>query len=135
MGDINSKKEFIKKLYLYYKPTLSKSKQLELLSNWISSCISSEEYEMASELEQQIPLVEDNPNCESGLKVLTIDELLSKNKDKFDVMSNKNIKPEKSFKWVNKWLEPKGFTFIHLSFSDGFEVYVLNYGIKYSKII
>lgn len=132
MSNINSKKEFIKKLYLYYKPTLSKSKQLELLNNWISSCISSEEYEMASELEKQIALVEDNPNCDSGLKVLTIDELLSKNKDKFDVMSKTEEKPKKSFNLINKWLEPKGFTLINISFSDGFEFCVLNYGIKYS---
>lgn len=140
MGNVENKKEFIKELFLYYKPTLSKEKQILLLEDWIDSCIQSEEYEMASVLKKELQEVIKNPEkpIDSTLKVVKIDELLKKSPkipENDEKIPENPEKPVKKWKYLNIWDEPHGFIIIDLQLSfkrKYFKFVILNYGISYN---
>ncbi len=144
MGNAENKKDFIRELFLYYKPTLTKEKQLLLLKEWIQSCVDKEEYEMASVLEVELRDVECNPEkpVDSTVKVVKIDEILKKtpkNTENTPILPKKPVKkvkkPTKKWKYVNIWEEPFGFVVIDLQFSikkRTFKFVLLNYGFSYN---
>lgn len=140
MGNAENKKEFIKELFRYYKPTLSKEKQIFLLEDWINSCVEKEEYEMASALEEELRIVNENPEVpvDSTLRVVKIDELLKKqpkNVENTPILTEKPVKKRKKWEFINIWNNPFGFIFIDLQFSftkKYFKLILLNYGVSYN---
>ena len=147
MGNAENKKEFIKELFRYYKPTLSKEKQILLLEDWIKSCVEKEEYEMASVLEEELRIVNENPEVpvDSTIKVVKIDDLLkkqSKNVENTPIFTKnplklpkKPVKKGKKWEFINIWDEPFGFVFIDLQVSftkKYFKLVLLNYGVSYN---
>ena len=80
MNNAENKCQFIRELFLYYKPTLSKEKQVTLLNEWIQSCIEWEEYEMVSTLKSELKIVIDNPDTpiDSTVEVVKIEEIIQK---------------------------------------------------------
>lgn len=137
MNNAENKREFIRELFLYYKPTLSKEKQITLLKDWIQSCIESEEYEMASTLEGELKYVIDNPEVpvDSTLKVIKIEEILEKpvkNPENTPILPKK---PVKKWKFINIWDELYGFVLMDIQFSIKkryFKFILLNYGVSYN---
>ena len=121
----NNKKEYIKQLFLYYKPTLSRGKQIDLLRDWVDTCVNSEEYEMASTLNTELQLILDGKDTQpqESVKLTKLSKLTENNK-----------KTQKKWVFINKWDELHGFTVINLDFSVKkglFEFMFLNYGVKY----
>jgi hypothetical protein len=147
MGKSDNKSEFITQLFLYYKPVLTKEKQIQLLLDWSESCIEKEEYEMASTLKTLLISVEDGVDLgESGdlsvIKVpdnveLVYDEgLIGGGLPKIPQITTKgDVKPKKRWQWINYWNYTSGFTVIDCSFSlkkKEFTLIVLNYGVGFS---
>ena len=144
MNNAKHKREFIRELFLYYKPTLSKEKQVALLKDWIQACIESEEYEMASTLEEELKVIIENPETpvDSTLKVVKIDEIIKKspkNPENTRFLPEKPVKiPKKTpKKWVfiNNWEEPFGFIVLDIQLSwtkKYFKLVLLNYGFGYN---
>jgi hypothetical protein len=154
MGNAKNKSEFITELFLYYKPILSKEKQLELLVDWTDSCLKAEEYEMANTLKSLISDVENNvvDNGEdSGIIIipdnieLVYDKKFGDGKlpmippkinEKEGKIREKTVKTSKKrWKWVNIWDETYGFTVLECKFSikkRSFSFIIINYGVDYS---
>ena len=154
MGNAKNKSEFITELFLYYKPILSKEKQIELLLDWTDSCLKAEEYEMANTLKSLISDVESGvmgDDKDSGIIIipdnieLVYDEKFgggklpmvgSKKSEKDDKIEVKPVKtPKKGWKWVNMWEEIYGFTVIDCQLSikkRTFRLIITNYGVEYS---
>lgn len=154
MGNAKNKSEFITELFLYYKPILSKEKQLELLVDWTDSCLKAEEYEMANTLKSLISDVENGivgDGEDSGIIVipdnieLVYDEKFGDGKlpmitpkidEKEGKIEEKTVKtPKKRWKWVNIWDEIYGFTVLECQFSikkRTFRLIITNYGVDYS---
>lgn len=145
MNNAENKCDFIRELFLYYKPTLSKEKQITLLRDWIETCISSEEYEMASTLEHELTVVIDNPEIpvDSNLKVVKIEEIIEKPLkiiEKTPILPKKPVKITKkrlkNWKFINIWDDSHGFILFNIEFSikkKYFKLIILNYGVGYAK--
>jgi hypothetical protein len=143
MGNAENKKEFIRELFRYYQPTLSKEKQITLLEDWIKSCVQSEEYEMASVLEGELREVLENPEkpVDSTLKVVRIEDIhanakkMRQNPVKTpEKPVKKDEKSKKKWKFYDKWGERYGFTLINIDLSiikRTFKLEVINYGVSY----
>lgn len=144
MNNANYKREFIRELFLYYKPTLSKEKQVALLKDWIQACIESEEYEMASTLEEEFKVIIESPETpvDSTLKVVKIDEIIKKplkNPENTRFLPEKPVKmtkkPLKKWSFINNWDEPFGFIVLDIQLSwtkKYFKFVLLNYGVGYN---
>ena len=141
MGKSDNKSEFITQLFFYYKPVLTKEKQIQLLLDWSESCIEKEEYEMASTLKALLISVEDDVDL-SVIKVsdnvgLVYDDgLIGGGLPKIPQITTKDgVKPKKRWQWINYWDYASGFTIVDCSFSfkkKEFTLILLNYGVGFS---
>jgi hypothetical protein len=155
MGNADNKSEFITQLFLYYKPILSKEKQVQLLLDWMDSCLEKEEYEMAKTIKDLLFDVENDIDIDgvSDLSVVTIPDnvelvyeedfingklpkIMTKKGENEEKTPKKPVKPpKKGWKWVNIWDEPYGFIVIDCQFSfkkRTFRLILLNYGFEFT---
>jgi hypothetical protein len=147
MGNAENKSEFITQLFLYYKPILTKEKQTQLLTEWLGSCLQSEEYEMANTIKLLMLEVDDSVG---GLEVTPIPNNLELSYDsdimggnfpkitpKDDIVINEISEklPKKRWKFINVWEELHGFTLLECKISlkkRTFRFIIINYGVEYS---
>lgn len=139
MDNMENKNEFIKRLFLYYKPILSKKKQIQLLSGWLKSCLIDEEYEMANTIKFLICDVNNDIEVDDGnLSVVPIGDISNLHYNdnfingKITKLDKKPIK--KRWKLVNIWGRPYDFILLNLQFSikkRTFKLIIINYGLEY----
>jgi hypothetical protein len=154
MGKADNKREFITQLFLYYKPVLSKDKQVQLLMDWMSSCLEKEEYEMAEAIKELLFNVENDIDTgeEGNLSVVEVPnnvelvyeedfihgqlpKIKTKNTENGEKTPKKPVKTsKKGWKWVNIWEKTYGFTIIDCQFSfkkRTFRLVLMNYGFEF----
>lgn len=153
MNEAENKSEFIKQLFLYYKPIMSKEKQIQLLTSWLESCLIDEEYEMADTIKSLLSDVNNDVGDNNGdLSVMPIEDIpnlvynddfidgklpkiVVKNEEKSVEIDEKPIKtPKKGWKLVNIWEKSYGFTLLNCQFSikkGTFRFIIINYGVEY----
>lgn len=138
MGNKDSKRNFIIQLFLYYKPLLSKEKQVGLLLSWIDSCANMEEYEMASVLKKELLNIEGGVDEETTtkLEIIQIPETrdLSIFETKKEEKPKQRPKKRKILKFINKWDEKHGFTIVDctITITKGhFRLVLFNYGFEF----